>query len=133
MAPAITSQTEYFRFSKKSSVCYTHRLHAYKNRLQSMVWCLKKISKYSIMKTVRQLAFVLAFISLLIGGCKSLNKTQKGGAVGAVGGGVIGDVIAIKRIDIRRARRGVVCPEINRSVDHGDVCGVAQEFLCIHG
>ncbi len=45
------------------------------------------------MKTIRQLAAVLVLTGLMAAGCKSLNRTQKGGVIGAAGGGAIGGVI----------------------------------------
>src|SRR5215217_2616963 len=46
------------------------------------------------MKTFRQFALVAAFAGMLTAtGCKSLNRTQKGAAIGTVGGGAIGAVV----------------------------------------
>jgi outer membrane protein OmpA-like peptidoglycan-associated protein len=45
------------------------------------------------MKTIRQLTVALAMVGLLAGGCKSMNKTQKGAVIGAAGGGVVGGVV----------------------------------------
>src|SRR5215217_3795526 len=46
------------------------------------------------MKTFRQFALVAAFAGMLTAtGCKSLNRTQKGAAIGTVGGGAVGAVV----------------------------------------
>ena len=46
------------------------------------------------MKTFRQVALLAAFAGMVTAtGCKSLNRTQKGAAVGVVGGGAIGAVV----------------------------------------
>jgi len=45
------------------------------------------------MKTLRQLAAVLVITGLVASGCNSLNRTQKGGIIGAAGGGAIGGVV----------------------------------------
>jgi len=45
------------------------------------------------MKNVRSSMLVLACAALLLPACSSLNKTQKGGAVGAVAGGGMGAII----------------------------------------
>src|SRR5687768_385179 len=45
------------------------------------------------MKTIRQFSVALALVGLLAGGCKSMNKTQKGAVIGAAGGGVVGGVV----------------------------------------
>ncbi len=45
------------------------------------------------MKTIRQLSVALILMGLLISGCKSINRSQKGAVIGAAGGGAIGGVI----------------------------------------
>lgn len=45
------------------------------------------------MKNLRISFILLVFFALLYSGCASLNKTQKGGAVGATAGGAMGAVI----------------------------------------
>ncbi|HEY0058791.1 MAG TPA: OmpA family protein [Flavisolibacter sp.] len=45
------------------------------------------------MKTIRQLSAALIIMGLLISGCKSINRSQKGAVIGAAGGGAIGGVI----------------------------------------
>jgi outer membrane protein OmpA-like peptidoglycan-associated protein len=45
------------------------------------------------MKKLRTSMIMVAVAALLFAGCSSLNKTQKGGAVGAVAGGAMGAVI----------------------------------------
>lgn len=45
------------------------------------------------MKKIRMSLIAVACVALLFSGCSSLNKTQKGGAVGAVAGGTMGAVI----------------------------------------
>ena len=44
------------------------------------------------MKTIRQLTFVLATVAVIASGCTTLNRTQKGAAIGVAGGGAIGAV-----------------------------------------
>ena len=45
------------------------------------------------MKTIKLLTVTIAMMGLIASGCKSMNKTQKGAVIGAVGGGAIGAVI----------------------------------------
>ena len=45
------------------------------------------------MKRIRHFSLILITIALFASGCKSMNKTQKGAAIGAGGGAVIGAVI----------------------------------------
>lgn len=45
------------------------------------------------MKTIRLFALSLVAFAMLASGCKSMNRTQKGAAIGAGGGAVIGGVI----------------------------------------
>ena len=45
------------------------------------------------MKTIRLFALSLVAFAILASGCKSMNRTQKGAAIGAGGGAVIGGVI----------------------------------------
>src|SRR5687767_9594810 len=45
------------------------------------------------MKTLQKSVFTLLFASMIIAGCKSMNKTQKGAAVGTAGGAAAGAVI----------------------------------------
>jgi outer membrane protein OmpA-like peptidoglycan-associated protein len=45
------------------------------------------------MKTLSRLSLILASSLVLLSGCKSLNKTQKGAAIGTAGGGAAGAVI----------------------------------------
>lgn len=45
------------------------------------------------MKTLKQFAVAFALLGVLGTGCKSMNRTQKGGVIGAAGGGAIGAVI----------------------------------------
>jgi outer membrane protein OmpA-like peptidoglycan-associated protein len=45
------------------------------------------------MKTFQKTIFSLVLASLILGGCKSMNKTQKGAAIGAAGGAAAGAVI----------------------------------------
>lgn len=45
------------------------------------------------MKTIRFSMIMLLSITLIFSGCKSMNKTQKGAAVGTVAGGTMGAVI----------------------------------------
>jgi outer membrane protein OmpA-like peptidoglycan-associated protein len=47
----------------------------------------------NVMKNFRMSLIVVACATMLFSGCSSLNKTQKGGAVGAVAGGAMGAVI----------------------------------------
>jgi outer membrane protein OmpA-like peptidoglycan-associated protein len=46
-----------------------------------------------LMKISKQLLIGAVSLSLVMAGCKSMNKTQKGAAVGTAGGGAIGAVI----------------------------------------
>ena len=50
-------------------------------------------TKKSIMKNLRMTLIMVLSAALILSGCSSLNKTQKGGAVGAVAGGAMGAVI----------------------------------------
>ncbi|MEJ7737284.1 MAG: OmpA family protein [Chitinophagaceae bacterium] len=45
------------------------------------------------MKLVKQLFIAFISLSTILAGCKSLNKTQKGAAIGTAGGGAIGAII----------------------------------------
>lgn len=45
------------------------------------------------MKTLRFTIFSLAMIAVVLAGCKRLNKTQKGAAIGTAGGAAVGGVI----------------------------------------
>src|SRR4051812_45310017 len=45
------------------------------------------------MKTLSKLSLVLASLIIISSGCKSLNKTQKGAAIGTAGGGAAGAII----------------------------------------
>ncbi len=45
------------------------------------------------MNKVLKLIVIVASVSMLAGGCKSLNRTQKGAAIGTAGGGALGAVI----------------------------------------
>ncbi len=45
------------------------------------------------MNTVRQIALMFVLVGLLAGGCKTMNRSQKGAVIGAAGGGAIGGVI----------------------------------------
>jgi outer membrane protein OmpA-like peptidoglycan-associated protein len=45
------------------------------------------------MKTLQRSVFTLVFASMVIAGCKSMNKTQKGAAIGTAGGAAAGAVI----------------------------------------
>lgn len=45
------------------------------------------------MKTIRQLALILSLAGVVISGCKSMNRTQKGAVIGAAGGGAVGAVV----------------------------------------
>lgn len=58
-----------------------------------MVQCLKILSPKYFMKTINHLAIAIAFSGLLISGCKTATKSQKGAVIGAGGGAVIGAVI----------------------------------------
>jgi outer membrane protein OmpA-like peptidoglycan-associated protein len=58
-----------------------------------MVWCLKKESKTLAMKTFRQLTLIAAAAAILATGCKTMNRSQKGAAVGAGGGAAVGAVV----------------------------------------
>ena len=44
------------------------------------------------MKTIRHFSLLLVAFAILFSGCKSMNKTQKGAAIGVGGGAVIGGV-----------------------------------------
>jgi outer membrane protein OmpA-like peptidoglycan-associated protein len=58
-----------------------------------MVWCLKKMSKTKAMKTIRQFTVIVAAMAMLATGCKTMNRSQKGAAVGAGGGAAVGAVV----------------------------------------
>jgi outer membrane protein OmpA-like peptidoglycan-associated protein len=45
------------------------------------------------MKTIRHFSLLLVAFAILFSGCKSMNKTQKGAAIGVGGGAVIGGVV----------------------------------------
>ncbi|HUQ65998.1 MAG TPA: OmpA family protein [Flavitalea sp.] len=45
------------------------------------------------MKTLQRSVFTIVFASMIIAGCKSMNKTQKGAAIGTAGGAAAGAVI----------------------------------------
>jgi outer membrane protein OmpA-like peptidoglycan-associated protein len=45
------------------------------------------------MKTLRQFALALTLFGVLLSGCKSMNRTQKGAVIGVAGGGAIGAVV----------------------------------------
>src|SRR5690349_1078178 len=45
------------------------------------------------MKTIQQFSFLLVFSGLLMAGCKSASKTQKGAVIGTAGGAAIGAII----------------------------------------
>jgi outer membrane protein OmpA-like peptidoglycan-associated protein len=45
------------------------------------------------MKTIKHFTLIVALFSIVTTGCKTLNRSQKGAAVGAAGGGVIGAVV----------------------------------------
>jgi outer membrane protein OmpA-like peptidoglycan-associated protein len=45
------------------------------------------------MKTLQRSVFTLVLVSMIIAGCKSMNKTQKGAAIGTAGGAAAGAVI----------------------------------------
>ena len=45
------------------------------------------------MKTVKQFTLILAAIAFLAAGCKTMNRSQKGAAIGAGGGAAIGAVV----------------------------------------
>jgi len=45
------------------------------------------------MKKLRMSLITVLSVALIFSGCSSMNKTQKGGAVGAVAGGAMGAVI----------------------------------------
>jgi outer membrane protein OmpA-like peptidoglycan-associated protein len=50
-------------------------------------------SKQASVKQFKRFALVLICFAIVIGGCKSMNKTQKGVVVGSTGGAVIGGVV----------------------------------------
>lgn len=58
-----------------------------------MVQCLKKRSKTKAMKTIKQFTVIMAAVALLATGCKTLNRSQKGAAIGVGGGAAIGAVV----------------------------------------
>src|SRR4051812_43391701 len=45
------------------------------------------------MKTLRATITKMVMIAMIISGCKSMNKTQKGAAIGVAGGAAVGGVI----------------------------------------
>jgi outer membrane protein OmpA-like peptidoglycan-associated protein len=45
------------------------------------------------MKTIKHLTLIVVAFLTIATGCKTLNRSQKGGAIGAAGGGVIGAVV----------------------------------------
>jgi outer membrane protein OmpA-like peptidoglycan-associated protein len=45
------------------------------------------------MKTLQKSVFAVVIVSMIIAGCKSMNKTQKGAAIGTAGGAAAGAVI----------------------------------------
>ena len=45
------------------------------------------------MKTLQKSVFTIVLASMIIAGCKSMNKTQKGAAIGTAGGAAAGAVI----------------------------------------
>lgn len=45
------------------------------------------------MKTLRQFALAFTLFGVLLSGCKSMNRTQKGAVIGVAGGGAIGAVV----------------------------------------
>jgi outer membrane protein OmpA-like peptidoglycan-associated protein len=45
------------------------------------------------MKTIKLFSFLLVFLGIFASGCKTMNRSQRGGVIGAAGGGVIGGVI----------------------------------------
>lgn len=45
------------------------------------------------MKTLRQFGILLAAVALLAAGCKTMNRTQKGAAIGVGGGAAVGAVV----------------------------------------
>lgn len=45
------------------------------------------------MKTLSKSLVFLALIAIILSGCKSMNKTQKGAVIGTAGGGAAGAVI----------------------------------------
>jgi outer membrane protein OmpA-like peptidoglycan-associated protein len=45
------------------------------------------------MKTLQQFALALTLFGVLLSGCKSMNRTQKGAVIGVAGGGAIGAVV----------------------------------------
>jgi len=53
----------------------------------------KQLNKSMIMKKVQMSLILVLSASLMFSGCSSLNKTQKGGAVGVAAGGAMGAVI----------------------------------------
>jgi outer membrane protein OmpA-like peptidoglycan-associated protein len=58
-----------------------------------MVQCLKNHYPNYFMKTINQFAIAIAFSAVLISGCETATKSQKGAVIGAGGGTVIGAVI----------------------------------------
>lgn len=58
-----------------------------------MVWSLEKESKTKAMKTIRQLTLITAAVALMATGCKTMNRSQKGAAIGVGGGAAIGAVV----------------------------------------
>lgn len=58
-----------------------------------VVQCLKMVGKKKAMKTIKHFIIVLATFAVLVSGCKTVNKSQKGAAVGVGGGAVMGGII----------------------------------------
>lgn len=58
-----------------------------------MVRSLEKWSKTKAMNIVKQFTFLFATIALMAVGCKTMNRTQKGAAIGVGGGAAIGAVV----------------------------------------
>jgi outer membrane protein OmpA-like peptidoglycan-associated protein len=52
-----------------------------------------KKSKTKAMKTIRQFTLIVAAMAMLATGCKTMNRSQKGAAVGAGGGAAVGAVV----------------------------------------
>jgi outer membrane protein OmpA-like peptidoglycan-associated protein len=58
-----------------------------------MVQCLEKKHQILVMKTFRLFLLSLVVIGSFASGCKNMNKTQKGAAIGVGGGAVLGGVV----------------------------------------
>jgi outer membrane protein OmpA-like peptidoglycan-associated protein len=54
---------------------------------------INKQLNHQFMKTIKLFIIMLLSVTFLFSGCKSMNKTQKGAAVGTVAGGTMGAVI----------------------------------------